>query len=99
MVLPTAIPAPGGSGKTITVVVELDSWVTALAEGPGTGALEFSLQLPLDTPVRGALKVLSARFPKLDQALWNEEQRQEMGSHLEVIVNNAILGVTHELES
>ena len=91
-------PSAGG-GAPITVVVELDSWVTSLAEGMGTGALEFSIQVPPGAPVREALKGLSARFPKLDHALWNEQSRQELSNHLEIIVNNAILGVTHDLDS
>ena len=94
-----AQPPPRTAGPHIKVVVELDSWVTSLAEGPGTGALEFPLQLAPRATVREALKALSVRFPKLDQALWHEHNRQEIGPHLEVIVNNAILGIAHELET
>ena len=46
--------------------------------------------------VRSVLRGLSARFPELDAALWH---RDEIGEHIEVLVNDAVLGVTHRLDS
>ena len=34
----------------------------------------------------------------LDAALWSPDHT-ELGEHIEVIVNDAVLGVTHELDS
>jgi hypothetical protein len=48
--------------------------------------------------VRTVLRRVSARFPELESALW-EANRQDLGPHLEVLVNEASLGVTHELDS
>jgi molybdopterin converting factor small subunit len=46
--------------------------------------------------VRSVLRGLSARFPELDAALWHDN---DVGEHVEVLVNDAVLGVTHLLDS
>jgi molybdopterin converting factor small subunit len=46
--------------------------------------------------VRSVLKSLSVRFPELDAALWHAGN---LGEHIEVLVNDAVLGVEHTLES
>lgn len=80
------------------VTVEAISWVNTFVEGTGTGSKEFSEPaLPGDT-VRSILKRLSARFPKLQRTLW-DQGGDELGPHIEVIVNDAILGVNHTLVS
>jgi molybdopterin converting factor small subunit len=48
--------------------------------------------------VRDVLRRCSARFPELDAALWSPDHT-ELGEHIEVVVNDAVLGVTHELDS
>ena len=87
------------AGNEIQVHIELISWVNGLAGGPGSGSLEVTLQVPAGTTVRQVLKQYSAPHAKLREALWDENDREEIGPHLEVIVNNAILGVHHELGS
>jgi molybdopterin converting factor small subunit len=52
--------------------------------------------LPEGATVRSVLRGLSARFPELDAALWHGG---EVGEHIEVLVNDAVLGVTHLLDS
>lgn len=46
--------------------------------------------------VRSVLKSLSVRFPELDAALWHGA---ELGEHIEILVNDAVLGIDHTLES
>jgi molybdopterin converting factor small subunit len=46
--------------------------------------------------VRSVLRQLSARFPELDAALWHGGG---LGEHIEVLVNDAVLGIDHTLDS
>jgi molybdopterin converting factor small subunit len=46
--------------------------------------------------VRSVLKALSVRFPELDAALWHGGS---LGEHIEILVNDAVLGIDHTLES
>ena len=46
--------------------------------------------------VRSVLETLSIRFPELHAALWHAGN---LGEHIEVLVNDAVLGVEHDLES
>ncbi|HET7875363.1 MAG TPA: MoaD/ThiS family protein, partial [Methylomirabilota bacterium] len=39
---------------------------------------------------------LTARFPELRAALWHGDA---LGEHIEVLVNDAVLGISHELDS
>lgn len=51
-----------------------------------------------DETLRALLMRWSARFPELEAALWNPA-RTDLGDHIEVLVNDAVLGVTHQLDS
>lgn len=84
---------------TITVHVEAVSWVNQFVGGSGTGTVELSEQARPGDSVRTVLKQLSRRHPKLHESLWDEENRNELGPHIEVIVNDAVLGVAHDLDS
>ena len=64
-----------------------------------SGAQEFHEPAKAGDTVRDVLKGLSARFPKLDNALWDENARNEIGTHIEVIVNDTIMGNDYTLES
>ena len=46
--------------------------------------------------VRSILKSLSSRFPELDAALWHAGN---LGEHIEILVNDAVLGIDHTLDS
>ncbi|MFQ5894454.1 MAG: MoaD/ThiS family protein [Nitrospinota bacterium] len=93
---PREKPAPSGEG--FRVRVEAVAWVTRLVGGDGSGRVAFDeVAQPGDT-VRSILKRLSARFPQLDQALW-DPRSGGLGEHLEVAVNDAVLGVRHNLDS
>jgi len=89
---------PAANGQ-ITVHVELISWVNQFVDGPGTGTTELHEQVRAGETVRTVLRQISDRYPKLKQSLWDENDRTQLGPHIEIIVNNAILGVSHELDS
>jgi molybdopterin converting factor small subunit len=80
------------------VTVETLGWVTKFVGGDGSGR-RGSLEpvVPGET-LRELLKTLSARHPELDQALW-DASKNELGEHIEVLVNDAILGIAHTLDS
>ena len=44
------------------------------------------------------LRRISARYPELDAALW-DASKKELGEHIEVLVNDAVLGISHTLDS
>ena len=79
-----------------TIPVEVLAWVTKFVGGNGSQRRLFDEPLPPDATVRSVLRGLSARFPELQHALWNGK---ELGEHVEVLVNDAVLGVSHELDS
>jgi len=84
--------------NTATVTVEVAAWVTRLAGGDGTGHRLFDELLRDGDTVGDVLRRVSARFPELDAALWRNGRR-ELGEHIEVLVDDAALGVSHDLDS
>ena len=92
-------PSDTPSSGTITVHVDFISWVNQFVGGGGTGTTEFHEQVRPGDTVRTVLRQVSDRFPKLRESLWDPEDRTQIGTHIEIIVNDAILGVTHELDS
>jgi molybdopterin converting factor small subunit len=78
------------------VTVEVVSWITKFTGGDGTGRQEFREPLPAGATVRSVLRALSDRFPELEAALWHGA---EIGEHIEVLVNDAVLGISHSLDS
>lgn len=80
----------------MSVTVEIISWVTKFVGGDGTGRRLFEEPAAGGATVRSALRGLSARFPELEAALWEDG---ELGQHIEVLVNDAVLGVHHTLDS
>jgi molybdopterin converting factor small subunit len=85
--------------RPITVRVEVLSWVNRLVGGPGTGEETVEVALPRGASVRAVLRALSDRFPDLGRALWDPTRPRELGDNIEVLVGNAVLGVTHDLDS
>jgi molybdopterin converting factor small subunit len=79
-----------------TVPVEVLSWVTRFTGGDGTGRQVFPEPLAPGATVRSVLAGLTARFPELHAALWHGDA---LGEHIEVLVNDAVLGIAHELDS
>jgi hypothetical protein len=78
--------------------VEVTSWVTKLVGGDGSGSRYFDEPVGPGDTVRDVLRRVSARHPDLDSALWLPGRR-DLGEHIEVLVNDAVLGVAHELDS
>lgn len=87
------------SVDNFTVRVDFISWVNQFVGGDGTGATEFDEPAAPGATVREVLKGLSDRYPQLKASLWDENDRRQIGTHIEVIVNDAILGVDHDLDS
>ena len=48
--------------------------------------------------MRSVLRRLSKGHPQLHKALWDAETG-DLGEHIEVLVNDAVLGVSHSLDS
>jgi len=78
------------------VPVEIISWVTKFVGGDGSGRRIFDEPLANVATVRSVLSGLTERFPELQAALWHGDQ---IGEHIEVLVNDAVLGVSHTLDS
>jgi molybdopterin converting factor small subunit len=85
--------------QPITVHVEVLSWVNRFVGGPGTGEVRLDEAVPRGGSVRAVLRALSDRFPELGRALWDPTRPRELGDNIEVLVNNAVLGVSHDLDS
>lgn len=78
------------------IPVEIVAWITKFVGGDGTGRRVLEEPLSPGATVRSVLAGLTARFPQLGGALWHDG---ELGEHIEVLVNEAVLGVTHSLDS
>ncbi len=87
------------AGTAFTVEVEAIAWVRTFLGGPADGAQTFQEQAREGDTVRDVLRGLSVRYPKLHEALWDTESPQEIGTHIEIIVNNTILGNDYTLAS
>lgn len=81
-----------------TATVEVTTWVTKYVGGDGAGSRLFEEALRPGDTVGQVLRRFSERFPELHDALW-EPTGQRLGEHIEVLVNDAVLGVTHDLDS
>jgi molybdopterin converting factor small subunit len=80
------------------VQIDTVAWVTRFVGGSGSDRISFDLAIEPGDTVRTILRRLSERFPQLQYALWDAESG-ELGAHIEVVVNGAILGVRHDLDS
>jgi hypothetical protein len=78
--------------------VEVTTWVTKHVGGDGTGTRLFDEPLQRGDTARSVLRRFTAKFPELDAALWSPDRR-ELGSHIEVLVNDEVLGVTYDLDT
>lgn len=82
----------------MTVTVEVTTWVTRLVGGDGSGSRLFNEPVAPGDTLRTLMRRWSAGFPELEAALWNPAGT-DLGEHIEVLVDEAVLGVTHELDS
>ncbi len=84
--------------ESLHCTVEVVSWVTKFIGGPGAGRKEFEEPFVRGETVRDVLGRFSGRSPELDAALW-DASKKTLGEHIEVMVNDAVLGVTHTLDT
>jgi molybdopterin converting factor small subunit len=87
-----------GPVQTPYATVEVTGWVTKFVGGDGSGRKLYEEPIAPGETVRDLLRRISARHPELDQALW-DASRKELGEHIEVLVNDAVLGIAHTLDS
>jgi molybdopterin converting factor small subunit len=80
------------------IQIDTMAWVTRFVGGNGSDRISFELPIEPGDTVRTVLRRLSERFPQLQYALWDPDSG-ELGEHIEVVVNGAILGVRHGLDS
>ncbi len=83
---------------TLIATVEVTTWVSKYVGGDGAGPRTFDEPFAPGERVADVIRRFSARFPELEAALWNPE-RTALGEHIEVLVNDAVLGVTHDLDT
>ena len=80
------------------VEIEVVAWITKFVGGDGSTRQVFHEPLRDGDTVRKVLRRLSGRFPQLHKALWDPETG-DLAQHIEVLVNDAVLDLTHTLES
>jgi molybdopterin converting factor small subunit len=81
-----------------TVTVEVTTWVSKYVGGDGSGARTFEEPITPGEKLGDLLQRYSMRFPELDAALW-DSTRTALAEHIEVLVNDAVLGVSHDLDT
>ena len=79
-----------------TVPVEIVGWPTRFVGGDGATRRLFEEPLADGATVRTVLRNLSGRFPELEAALWHG---RDLGEHIEILVNDAVLGIDHDIDS
>lgn len=83
---------------TLAVTIEVTTWVSKYVGGDGSGTRTFEEPFGPGETVRDVLRRYSLRFPALDAALW-DPTKTALGEHIEVLVNDAVLGVAHDLDT
>ena len=84
--------------EKLHIRVEVVAWATTFVGGDGTSRVTFEEEASPGDTIRHVLKRLSKRFPDLNKALWDDGS-DDLSEHLEVAVNDAILGIHHSLDS
>jgi len=80
------------------VMVEAVAWVTQFVGGDGTRRKVFEEAVAPGATVRSVLTGLSDRLPRLQDVLW-QRPGGDLAEHIEVLVNDAVLGLSHTLDS
>lgn len=84
--------------ETAHVTVEAIAWATQFVGGDGTRRRVFDEAVDSGATVRSVLSRLSDRYPRLRDVLWNRASG-DLSEHIEILVNDAVLGLTHTLDS
>jgi molybdopterin converting factor small subunit len=80
------------------VEIEVVAWVSKFVGGDGSSRKVYHEPIDAHATVRSVLQRLSRRFPELHKALWDPKSG-DLGEHIEVLVNDAVLGLQHTLAS
>ncbi|HEX7927342.1 MAG TPA: hypothetical protein VF678_07110 [bacterium] len=83
----------------VRVVIETISYINDMVDHTGQTHAEFEERVRPGDTIRHVLKQFADRHAKLKEALWDPNNRSEIGPHVEVIVNDAILDIHHTLDS
>ena len=86
------------AGPAPQVEIEVVAWVTKFVGGDGSSRKVYSDALQAGDTVRTVLRRLSKKHPQLHKALWDPHSG-DLGEHIEVLINDAVLGLSHELDS
>ncbi len=81
-----------------SVNIEFLAWATVFVGGDGSESREFVEDIRPGDTLRAVLKRLSRRYRDLDKALWDRGS-DALSEHIEIAVNDALLGINHTLES
>ncbi len=84
--------------EILHVTVEAVAWVTQFVGGDGTRRKLFDEAVAPGSTVRSVLRRISDRFPKLQDVLWGRSG-DDLAEHIEILVNDAVLGLSHTLDS
>jgi molybdopterin converting factor small subunit len=95
---PVAPPGAAPAAAPFPVVVEAISYVNDMLGAAGGGQKEFTEEARPGDTVRTILRRFSARYPKLNEALWDGDSG-ELGPHIEIIFNDTILGVRDSVDT
>lgn len=87
-----------GSTPALHATIEVTTWVTKHVGGDGSGSKVFTEAFAPGETLRQVLGRFSRRHPELDSALWSPDH-SELGEHLEVVINDAVLGVVYQLDT
>ncbi len=82
----------------IRVRLEFISWASTFVGGDGNERKLFDERVPQGATLRDVLRKMSARYRTLDEALWYDDSGT-LAEHLEIAVNDALLGIHHTLDS
>jgi len=93
-----AVPNVPSAPTAAQVEIEVVAWVTKFVGGDGSTRKVYYEPLSDGDTVRKVLRRLSGRFPQLHKALW-DPSTGDLAAHIEVLVNDAVLDLTHTLES
>ena len=86
------------SDKKLRVTIELIAWATVFVGGDGSDRKVFQEEAIPGETIRDVLKKLSKKHRELDRALWDRGS-DNLSEHLEIAVNDALLGIHHTLDS
>lgn len=81
-----------------SVTIEAVAWVTQFVGGDGTRRKVFDEAIAPGATVRRVLSQLSDSYPTLRDVLWSRPGG-DLAEHIEILVNDAVLGLTHTLDS